>query len=176
MNTQQLKQEWQSARQSIRVTGDSTPDLTQKTYLQKLANKYKFFSRFALIAALLLGILLSKEFGNPWVTALYVIFMLISSVTDFYLYRSVKSIDIDSMSVREVAMRAMKLRRLHLLFIAIMLPVAFGLVALFLYVINSDTYMIIAVCTGGLTGLIIGSMHLKEFLDAYRHLTDYKQE
>ncbi len=98
------------------------------------------------------------------------LFFALAGSMDYWLYRGMKSIDISSMPVSEVARKAIFYRRRHLQFIAILVPLAIGIFTLMVLAFNPDRHMLAGMACGAIVGLAIGIRQLIAFMDDYRTL------
>lgn len=171
MKKDEIKSDWQSAKNKINGDMNFQSDDNRKTTLERLANSYQRFSRFGLIF-MLIGPLILWNAGirSLWVLAGLIIMMGAASVTDYYLTRSIRAINPSTMQVTEVLERTMRCRKIHLLWVAIALPVIIFWIAATAYMMRADIYFIYGVCFGGLVGLAIGIRVLIKFLADYREL------
>lgn len=98
---------------------------------------------------------------------LWAVLFFIGAIADTWLYLNAKKIDVASMSVDEVAARAMRGRKGHLIAQCIMIPVAVALLwILFVSVPDGRLGMII----GGSIGLCFGIYKWLQIMRAYRAL------
>lgn len=182
MNDEKMKKDWHETAGYLRnesleahaaLSGISNSD--RRTSLDRLARRY---TRFAILGLLMGGIVLCQiEFRTdfteiltlPGTIAMCAIFF-ISGFTDLYLRDTVRSIDVQKMSVSEVTRRCRRCRKIHLLFVTIMLPVVLATLTYIVCANHVGPYFTAGVITGAIFGLCIGVTQLLRFLDDYRSL------
>lgn len=179
MTQEEIKETWnEAARRLYRPSQDEFEmryRRNKETALERLALKYKRFSRFALIMMAVCGLYLVPNhlFPGPlriWVSLGFALYMGTCSCMDYWLYKGVSSIDCYTMTVSEVVRKAMYYRRKHLQFIAILLPWVLGLIVLLAYVTGFDRYVMYGIIAGGLIGAAIGYRKYLEFMDEYKQI------
>lgn len=166
--------DWRSAKIRTNSNSSDISNLRRFTALQSLAQRYR---RFALLSLMMLvytpllslGHIFPEE-GKVWIVALGCVYFMTASLMDLWLYRGIKGIDLAEMSVSEVLERAMFLRKRHLQFILVLLPLAFMWIALIVSYVTDDRFFLWGIITGAAVGFIIGLYHLARFLDDYRSL------
>lgn len=177
---QRLKKEWQKT--SFRHTSQEQIDNSingRLTSLEKLARRYRRFCIFAICMIPLNVNIIANIFPDEsmmWLALCYSVCLLSSAVVDFLLYKGIRGINCRTMSVIEVARRALKCRKRHLQSIMVLAPMAFATVGLTAYFATSDSYMIAGIIVGAAVGLILGSLQLREFMRDYREVTGVESE
>lgn len=162
------------------LTSDNIPTVklnNMKTTLNRLADKYKRFSIMALVMILASSLLFSREdlLESPWNIYLpiaYACYFFIASAMDQWFYHGIKSINPLTMTISEVAQKALLYKRRHLQSIIILLPMAIALIIVTAYAFSFDSYIIAGMITGALLGLAIGITQLCRFLSYYRDLSE----
>lgn len=179
MTPNQLTSAWQAAgEKSDKDSRLGQFDPRRRTALERLADRYRRFYTIALIMIPTSFMIFSNSHLLPelrnrvLIGVVFSIYFLTSFLMDRYLYHGVREIDCYSMTVNEVASRALKLRRFHLRCMAILLPVALAMVGLALYMFSFDFYFILGVGAGAFVGGLIGFFQYKEFMKEYRTLID----
>lgn len=175
----ELKKTWQDTNVSIprdSVSYESIINGKRKTALDNLAQRYRWFSNFALVFLLIVpfNLLNFSLFPDVKYRMLVIIwfgsFFIISSTMDRWLYHGIKSIDVGSMSVSKVVEKALYYRKWHIRFIFILLPFALGCLGLLAYLVD-DPYLRLGMLTGFLVGVALGIRQLMNFLADYKALT-----
>lgn len=148
----------------------------RRTSLENLAHRYK---RFSILGLAMIPVSLcyanSNIFPHPYniiISVGMMMYFALCSILDLWLYRGIRSIDIFKESVVEVSRKARYYRRRHLQFIAILVVPLVILLSLMLICRLKETYFIICIVAGMLTGLIIGLYALSRFMNEYKSLTD----
>lgn len=171
-----LKNRWHDIR--LRATGDASPESItsgrHRTALENLAQRYRRFHRLGLIAALMLSPCVAASHLLPEVWRLPIgiymtVYFLIASVMDGWLYRGIRSIDCATMTVSEVAGKALFYRKRHLQFMFVLIPMAVIYVGM-MAVMTRDPYFIWGVVAGSAVGAIVGVGQFMKFMDDYRAL------
>ena len=175
-----LRKDWQDTNVSIRTESNSYDNIIigkRKTALQNLADRYKRFSTMGVIL-----ILLSMSYiFNPhiipgdlrWRVGIgiaFALYALTASVMDRWLYNGIRSIDVVTMSVKEVIGKALFYRKRHLQFIAVLLPFVLVIIGAFAWK-GDNIYFRLGILVGFIAGTAIGIFHLMNFLTDYRAIT-----
>ena len=146
----------------------------RETSLSRLSLRYKRFSIFAFIAAILsffyAQIPIFERDMRIILCLSMVFFFMTASCMDYYLYSRIQNINLYSMSTSEVLKRLITTKKLHIIFIAILLPMALALVFVLILACGSDTEVIYGLIGGGIVGLGIGIMKLLDFFRDYKNL------
>ena len=181
MDMENLKNEWRDAGEvptnntDFKEWQNNITTGKRKTSLMRLAERYKRFHYIGLFMAFISLFWISNPLlmGNHIViTTIYmVIYFLLCSSIDWYLWKKVCDIDVQIMPTMEIIKRAHDCRKLHLQSIMVLLPLAFGLIALFIWNADGDTYFIFGLGAGALIGLCVGLFQLMEFLRDYKTLS-----
>lgn len=148
------------------------------TAQQKLMTRYL---RFIAVEAIMIVFVVLFFLGNPfindnyrvWLLIAWLIFFLVELALDLYLYINIKEIDIYRESVSSVAARARHIWRVHKIGVLCGIPLAIGVVALFLLSMDADRYMVLGVACGAFVGCLIG---LREFLKFRKSFRDLQQQ
>lgn len=149
-------------------------DEMKQTSLIRLANRYKRFSIISFIFSFV-GIffvqmpIFDSQMRYVLCIALMLYFMT-ASCMDYFLYNRIKSIEISLMTTSEVLEKVISTRKLHFIFMLILLPMASGLVTLLILAFPSDSEIIWGFCAGAIIGLGIGIMKLIDFLKDYKNI------
>lgn len=175
-----LQQNWQQANidiSSSTVARSSIISGRQKTALQNLAARYRHFS---IIGGLVILIGISYIFNdNIFPTdpisriifgAAFALFGLVASLIDQWLYLGIRSIDVNTMTVKEVIEKALFYRKRHLQTIAILLPSVLVIIGFMVWKMH-NYYFLSGVVTGAIVGLAIGLRQLLNFLADYRAIS-----
>lgn len=169
MNIEEMKSDWQSARNNIRPGSDPQTDAGRKTALQRLGDKYHRFTVFSLVFVVIgPSMLWSAGIRTWWIIAGYVLLLGGASVVDRWLAQNIRDIDLATMPVAEVLDRTLKCRKVHLTWAAVVGPVAIIWCALTAYAMQTDIYLVYGILTGALLGFIMGLHILLNFLRDYR--------
>lgn len=147
----------------------------RQTALDSLATRYR---RFAILGGIMilcsitwLGTPMFPEDKRWLICTFFAIYFATASIMDIWLYHGIRSIDIYTMPVEEVATKALFYRRRHLQFIVILLPMAFGTIGYLAYTFLHEPYMIAGIICGALLGLVLGTNQLLNFLREYRDIS-----
>lgn len=179
-NLDNIRRAWISMGESL---GYNTTDFStkkfnnMKTTLDRLADKYKMFVIISIVMILTSSFTLSRPeiLASPWNIYLpiaYSIYFFITFAIDFYLYSGVKSIDALTMSVSEVAHKALYYRKRHLQSIMILLPMAVVIIIFTARAFAFAPDVLTGIIAGALVGLAIGITQLCRFLRYYRKLSE----
>lgn len=181
MTQEEIRKTWQEA--ATRFYCPSPDELEEiyrrkkETALEKLALKYKRFSclglamMFVSCCYMLPNHLFASEL-RIWVSLSLIMYFGMCSAMDYWLYKGISSIDCLTMTVKDVAEKAMYYKRWHLIFMAILLPCALAVFGLLVYAAGFDKYLTIGVIAGGIIGLALGYRQFLDFMSEYRKLSE----
>lgn len=175
-----IQQNWQQTDIDI-TTSSSYRDFIvsgrQKTALQNLAARYR---RFSVIGGIVILIGVSYCFndnifpGDPLFRiifgAAFALFGMVASLIDQWLYLGIRSIDVNTMSVKQVIDKALLYRKRHLQTVAVLFPSALALISFMVWKMHNLFFLSGAVA-GFIVGLAIGLRQLLNFLADYRAIT-----
>lgn len=176
-----IRRAWTSMGHSLsNLTPNDIPTdklSNMKTALDRLAEKYKRFSILALVMIIASSLLFSRDelLGRPWNIYLpiaYGCYFCICSVIDQWLYNGIRSINPLTMTITEVAQKAMFYKKRHIQSIFLLLPMAAAVIIATACAFSFDSYLLIGMITGGLIGVALGVMQLCRFLAYYRDLSE----
>lgn len=174
MNIDQIQQQWAGLASGIR---DIDPvglakSLSCKSSAQdRLWRRYKRMCLMALAFAFVLFPMMLHLW--PWPLALaFSLYALTASAMDYYLWQGVKAINIVEMPVAEVARLAARCRRLHHRFMAVLVPIAVGLVIALGATVIDDKYALLGMAAGGAFGLSFGLITYLRMMREYKSLTE----
>lgn len=161
---------WRDTR--INTPDNQSFDHRRHTALERLALRYRRISLLALLMAgyipLTLGRYVEDTTSRIILMAAFAAYMLVCSAMDYYLYRSVRVIDVATMAVGEVLARATHCRKRHLQFVCVLLPCAFALLGYMAWCVSGHVWMLWGMAAGALFGAILGTSILRRFLADYR--------
>ncbi len=134
MDIEEMKQQWETLK--IKMTPAEL--IKRTTSLDVLMRNYR---RFAILGlACIFGafsffqlIQRGEILASPAIMILFIAAMALSSSVDFYLYGRLKEIDLQTMSVSEVADRVRACRRIHLLSQLFLLPMVIAFITIVAY-------------------------------------------
>lgn len=176
----ELRSAWSTMGKSLpeQPADNDTGNLNgRKTALDRLRDRYR---RFRLVSALLIfgsfmifsrGQLFDSNL-NLYLGIAYAAYFATSCAMDYVLWRGLGTIDPVTMSVTEVARHALRYRKLHLQFIAILLPLALGLLGFTAYAFSADRYFLYGMLSGAIIGAAIGTFQFRRFMADYRRLSE----
>lgn len=174
---QEITKSWRNVRFNNN-TENNTP--RRQTALQQLIERYKRFSRFALIMAgcmplSFFNILRSNSdasLGQISAISVYIIvYCLIASIMDRWIARGLSTINLAEMPAVEVFRRALFYRKRHFQFMAVLMPMCLILLGWIVWLFSDDEYFLYGVATGAAIGVVIGVIILSRFLREYKELT-----
>lgn len=173
---QEIKNCWRSARFS-NIADNNTPH--RQTALQRLIERYKRFSRMALILAgctpLYLFVLLRNcNTVSVWqsasVAAFMMVYCLTASAMDNWLRKGLSSIRVADMPVAEVCRRAFYYRKRHFQFMAVLIPMCLILLGWLAWLLSENEYFLYGMAVGAVIGVLAGYTVLSKFLKEYKAL------
>lgn len=91
---------------------------------------------------------------------------------DHWLWRGIGTIDLVRMDVTTVTRKTMYYRKKHLQFMAIIIPMAIGLLGFTGYVYSVETSFLCGMICGAICGAIIGIIQFRKFMTDYRKLLE----
>ena len=174
---EQIRRAWVAMGECIGMhpASDSNPkDLNLKlTALDRLRRKYREFWVVSLIMAFCFYMLFQSAFFieshlNFRLGVAYAVYFLTCFAMDLWLYNGIGSIDPLRMEVTQVVQKAVYYKKCHLTFMAILIPMAIGLLAFTGYVFFSETYLLSGMIAGAICGAIIGIIQFRRFMADYR--------
>lgn len=184
MNTEnngldRLRKVWRKTGNAMGKDYPNPDDLNKKkTALDNLRDRYKSFW----VMELCLGFGIFMIFRNiidnvaPGIkfplASSYWMYFLICFAMDFWLWNGVKKINPVTMSVSEVASKALFYHKRHLQFMCFLLPLAVALVGFTAYSFRAETYMVYGIIVGVVIGAIMGIIQFRRFMASYRQLSD----
>ena len=149
-------------------------DELKQTSLNRLAKRYFRFSVCAIIMSFVSLFYVQIPLFQGWIKfalcAYMSLYFIIASCMDYYLYNRIKMIDILTMNTSEVFRRLAGTKKLHFIFMAILLPLAIGLVIFLCLAFTDEKEVIYGLIFGAIIGLGIGIMKMMDFLRDYRNL------
>lgn len=181
MTQEEIKKTWQEAATRFYMP---TPDEFETMYrrkketaLERLANKYKRFSRLGLMMVIMSCFYMLPNTVFPeririFIAVFFALYFAVCSVMDYWLYKGVSSIDCFTMTVKEVAEKAMYYKRKHLQFIMILLPLAMIYIGLLVYASDGNIYFIAGIIFGAILGGAIGYRQYLDFMAQYKDLCE----
>lgn len=175
------KKNWRDTRFNSSETQSEIESIIsgkRRTALQALAAGYKRFSYISLCSILLCAPLMQPHImpyaPMKWpIVILFVVYMLVASMMDNWLYKGISAIDIAEMPVAEVARLAAFYRKRHIQFIFVLIPFALAfLCGMCWYSVWSGFLSSLAgIAVGATVGLFIGLRELRKFMADYRDIT-----
>lgn len=177
MTPDELKNNWQnigsgSRRRLDRKEIDRITSGRLTGARERLARIY--FRMFAIMAPFgIVAILFNLLEGMIplWMFWAFFVFFIVAGGMDLWLWRGIRSIDINRMGVTEVAYLARYYRRWHFRFQLMLIPVAVLLVTLFSQeVLDGDISILYGIIFGAIVGLGIGIAIFVRILGEYKEL------
>lgn len=174
MNKRLDRLEEATVKESIRIS-----DQRVRSAQENLAASYK---RIAIIAGIMglvccptfvmsKGIFNYPDQRSRIISALTLgAYFLICMVMDGYLSSAVMDINLAKMPVTKVRDAAIRLKRLHHIFQIILIPAAITALAVSIYPLKSEPYILIGCGAGALLGAMIGWIKYKKMMRDYREL------
>lgn len=180
MKPEEMKKAWNDTGNSL-GNRSQTPDpniiAAKKTSLDSLRDRYRRFFTIGFIMAAVSFIMfghsnmLPEEFRLP-VSMAFFLYFIIAALMDLWLWKELGRINPVTMTVTEVAGKAMLYRKRHLQFMIVLIPMAITLIGLLCYAFSSEIYFIYGVATGAVLGIIFGIREFRRFMADYRRLSD----
>lgn len=181
MTQEEIRKTWrEAARKMFRPTPEEFEEMykTRKmTALEKLAERYLRFSRFAFI---MVPVSLLWMFGHLQVDypamryvigGIMMIYFTVCAFLDRWLSRGISSIDCYEMTVSEVIHKALYYKKRHLQMIVFLLPFAILIIGLLVYALKSDVYNLYGIAGGAVLGFILGCLQLRKFMKEYNFIS-----
>ena len=178
-NLNDMKTMWMELNEKVSALEAENKNLARKMINEKyksakerLINKY---NAFIWIEAILIFFMTLFFLYNPQVNHKYRIitliywdvFFLIEVIFDCYLLNRIKSVNVYSSSINEVAKKATDNWKLHKKGVIIGMPLAFGAVILVSLALNANEFTIYGIILGGVIGVAIGINQLLKFRKYY---------
>lgn len=151
-----------------------TIDMLKKNKLksaqQELADQYRRFSVIAPLLGVTVVLSGSRVFGI-WTLLFFAAYFLIAGAMDSYLCRGIKSIDVNTMGVEEVAVKARKYKRIHhycqVVLISMCIPILITMFDAY-----PGVYYRWGMVAGAIVGLAIGLSLYFKMMRNYRDMID----
>lgn len=183
MNEEEMREAWRELsgrvdRLELSLMRESKGVISTRAQsaLETLAAKYRRFAVFGMICAILSPFysqLPALADSYRLLIGIYMtLYFAMASVIDWWLYAQVTDIDVTRMSVSEVYRRARRCRKVHLRSIMLLLPMAIGLVVLFIFAFGHQPWITGGIVTGVVVGMAIGSIALIQFMRDYRKISE----
>lgn len=181
MTQEEIKKTWQEAATRFYAP---TPDefemmfrRKKETALERLAKKYQRFSRLGVLFAIMSCFYLMPNSVFPreitvWIAVFFVFYFALCSMMDYWLYKGVSGIDCYTMTVKEVAEKALYYKKKHLQFIATLLPLALFYIALLVYASDGNIYFMGGIAVGAIVGAALGYRQYLDFMAQYKDLCE----
>ncbi|MDE6007893.1 MAG: hypothetical protein K2G90_01660 [Muribaculaceae bacterium] len=180
MTQEEIKQTWEEAARKLYCpTPAEFEDMyraKKETALESLARRYRRFSILGIVMVLCsFGWMQTAHFipemEMRWkVTVVMMLYFACCAIIDNWLYRGVSSIDCFTMSVSQVAEKALYYRKKHLQSMIVLLPFAVLVVGLMAYSLHANEYMLYGMAAGAVCGLLMGYIQFREFMKEYNLL------
>ena len=177
-----MKEMWLELNKKISVLETENRNLARRVMNHKftsarerLINKYIAF----IVVEIIMIVYMSLFFiFNPLVNEKYRLitliywdlFFIFEVFFDGFLLYQIKSINIFSSAINDVAKRAASNWKLHKIGILIGLPLAFGAIILFALALDANEFTIYGMFIGGIIGGAIGVNQLIKFKNYYKQL------
>ena len=173
MNIDEIQQRWGQLAADIKPI---SPEAAARSLARRSTAQDRLWRRYrrmclmsvALSAALFI---MMMRMGSVALAISFSAYALVASAMDLYLWLRIKAIDIVAMPVAEVARRATQCRRVHLIFMAVLIPMAIALIAAMAAFFIDDEAALTGMAIGGIVGLAIGTATFLRIMREYRHLT-----
>lgn len=178
---EQMRKAWVEMGKALgmKPVSDHNPDNLnkKKTALDCLRDRYHVFWIISLLMVgggflIFSGGIFVENQLNFWLGVAYAVYFLTVFGMDLWLWKGLATIDPLRMSVAEIADRSMFYRKRHLLFMAILLPMAIALIGFTGYVFSSEIYFLNGMVVGVVCGAIVGIMQFRKFMAEYRNLSE----
>lgn len=106
-----------------------------------------------------------------WISLAFILFFIIAGGMDYYLWRGIRSIDLDFDGVEEVARKARFYRRRHHQFQLLLIPAAVVIITAFaLSAAEVDIHMVYGIIAGIVIGLPLGLTVYFRMMRNYRSM------
>lgn len=181
MTNEEIKKTWnEAARKFYRPTTEEFEIMyreKKETALERLADRYRRFSRLGIVMSIMWVFFSLSHFfiaigPLKWVVcALMIVYCALCSCIDHWLYKGVSSINCFTMTVSEVASKALYYRKRHLQSMMFLFPFAFLMVGLLAYSLKAEPFMIYGILAGMLFGLALGYNQFRQFMKEYSIIT-----
>lgn len=146
----------------------------RKTALDRLARRYRRLSAIGLAALgfpilYMVGDIVTGEWRIP-VSVYMAVYFIICSIMDHDLYLRIKGIDIEEMTVEEVADKALGCRKRHHIYMMVLIPLAIVFLAMLAMAAENNGAILTGMVIGGVVGLAIGLRQYFNFMRDYREI------
>ncbi len=174
----EIRRTWEEIGTRLENRGSNDYNLNRReTALERLKRKYLNFSRLALAFIIVWPCSLHglHDVVEGWALTLSIVFCIyfgVASAMDYWLYKGISSIDCYTMTVKEVVDKAYYYRKMHLRFIATLLPMALICVGMLGWAMRGEPFLIGGMLTGGILGLVLGYRHYLDFMSEYRRIRE----
>lgn len=174
MEMENLHNDWISAKSSINCNVCGTNGIRRQTTIDRISTTYL---QFGIIAILMGGwgwrplyLLLGEDLT---IAVAFSGFMFISSCKSFFLYFRMRSIKCATMSLEEVARRVNGVRKSHLRFMLINIPLAVVLLSYIGFAVAGENESVLfGMLFGATLGAIIGLRIFFRTMREYKDILD----
>lgn len=142
---------------------------------ERLVRRYRMFALIGLLMCPVVGILY-RNIMPLLPRVMFAGFFLVASMMDFYLWKGVKSINCSTMGVATVAEKARFYRKMHHVFMAVLVVLMVPVLGTLVRAFAGDEYMIWGMVAGGVLGFAIGVRMYLNMMREYRTLNGLRQE
>lgn len=136
---------------------------------ERLMRRYRMMS-LAVAPTGIICTLMTYRMLPLWGVAIIISFFIASALMDHYLYRGIRSIDLSSQGVEEVARKARFYRKLHHIFQIILIPWAAAIISVYFSCFAQEDVMLWGMAAGGATGLGVGLAIYFQMMRDYRNM------
>ena len=172
MDEQKLKDSWGKTKACFVGVGRTAEvNINRATTLDRLAQRYKQFWAWEIAGAVGLLPMIWLIIFTPLTCVLWLGYFAMAFAMDHRLYQRICSINVQQMAVREVIHIVLECRKFHIICIMVLVPWAICLFSLLAYTNCENRYFLVGMACGGIVGLGIGIIKLRQFLADYRDLT-----
>lgn len=136
---------------------------------ERLVRRYRMCALIGLLMCPVVGILY-RNIMPLLPRGMFAGFFLVASMMDLYLWKGVKSIDCSTMGVATVAEKARFYRKMHHVFMAVLVVLMMPVLGTLVMALGADEYMMWGMAAGGVVGLAIGVKMYLNIMGQYRTL------
>lgn len=175
---ERLKKTWKGMGVSLGPQGpvDNLDELRdKKTALDRLKAKYGRFSILSLVMLFVIwqvlfhADILESRWNFPLAIA-FTVYFAVTFIMDRYLACGLGTIDPLTMSVAQVMEKSLHYRKRHLQFMALLIPMAMGVLSFFAYAFSEDSSILMGMISGAVVGGIAGYRQFRKMMSYYRTL------
>lgn len=184
INPEEMKLLWNQLNERITGIEEQLQLCSRKVIDKKLSSSKeqltaiyrRLFIMGCFFAILFPSLILTHAMDYPdtvmryYAAGAFAVFFITTAVMDCNQFNSISDMNLNTMSITEVAARARTLKRRHHIYQLILVPLAIVTLTLFTIPLASDRYTIYGIIFGGIVGMALGLRLYLKIMRGYKNL------